>query len=548
MPRRILLGQSDFASLRGDGLLYVDKSMFAHEVVDAPAQVLLYARPRRFGKTLNLSMLQAFFEVGAGRSALFGDLAVWSSPLAMEHFGRHPVIRLSFKDVTLGSWPEARLALVNHLAAEAARHGEALSAAPLPVATRTRLEALVRGELRDPARALLDLCEALHAHHGERVVLLVDEYDAPILNGWERGHYDEAVTFFRALLAPALKDNPSLYKGVLGGVLRVARESMFAGLNNVQAYTLLHRRPTEHFGFDEAEVAALLREFGRSDEIGEVRDWYNGYRFGDTVVYNPWSIVSLLGEPPRTYRPYWLNTSANSLVRSLLLRGVNIGGSVERLLRGEVVTAAVDEDVPLAELRPENAWSLFLFSGYLRAVAVRDEGGRVVADLAVPNREVRGVWAGTFLRWLDERMGPVEPLHRALLAGDAPALQRTLGAMLERHASYHDVASTQDEAFYHAFLLGLLVSLEPTHAVRSNRESGAGRADLLVLPRRAGQPGAVLEFKRATDALRVGALADEALFQIGARGYDAELRAAGAVPVVRLGIAFAGKQVAVRGG
>lgn len=527
--------------------MYVDKSRFVCEVLDAPAEVVLYPRPRRFGKTLNMSMLQAFFEVGPDRSSLFRDLQVWQNPAAMAHFQQHPVVSLTFKDVKHRDWPNALLRIRGLLAAEVARHQAAIHDGRLDQGTRDRLLAILHGD-GDPGGFLLDLCVALHLHHGTHVVLIIDEYDAGILNAWEHGHYDDAVHFFRALLSPALKDNPHLFKGVMTGILRVARESMFSGLNNVQVYSLLHDRPTEHFGFTDGEVQALLMEYGRETYTDEVRRWYNGYRFGDAIVYNPWSIVSFLASTKAELSPYWLNTSGNDLVRSLLLAGTNVQDAISTLLRGETITAEIQEEVALRDLRPENAWSLLLFSGYLKATQLRKIGTRVFATLAIPNVEVRGVWEDTFSRWIETPLGSLEPLHRAILGGDSRAVEAILRRMLLQHASYHDVAETQDEAFYHAFTLGLLVTLESTHAVRSNRESGGGRADLLIVPKQRGLPGVVLEFKRGGASTTLAAHARSAVKQAVVKRYTAELEAAGATPISVLGVAFSGKDVAVRKG
>lgn len=546
MPAPIILGESFFTALRTSGALYVDKTGFVREVLSAPARVMLYPRPRRFGKTLNMTMLQAFFEIGPDRTAMFEGLEIWQDADARKHFQRHPVIKLTFKDVKQGNWPEAKLSIDALLSAEVSRHRVAIADPRVSNDLRERLSG-VMDRTGDQSRTLIDLCEVLAIHHGELPLLLIDEYDAAVLQGWDRGFYDEAVDFFRGLLSPGLKDNPFLFKGVLTGVLRIARETMFSGLNNVEVYSLLQNRGAEHFGFTEPEVLALLEAFGRAGEAEEVRRWYNGYRFGDATVYNPISIMSMLAYPERERLPYWLNTSANALVRSLLLEATDLQEGIAVLLEGGAVTTAIDENVALRDLRGENIWGLFLFSGYLRADNVRVVEGAQLADLSVPNLEVRTIWNDTFRKWLDVRAGRLEPLHAALFAGDAEKIQTILSHMLGVHVSYHDVARDQDEAFYHAFVLGLLVTLEKTHAVRSNREAGAGRADVLILPKRPGLPGVVLEFKGRRGKTPLATSARQALKQIQERDYAMELEAAGANPVRRLGIAFSGKDVVVRG-
>ena len=549
MPAPILLGESQFLSLRERGALYVDKSGFVNEVLTAPAMVLLYPRPRRFGKTLNLTMLHAFFEIGPDRSWAFQDLSIWLDPQARAHFQKHPVVYLTFKDTKYETWVRARQTIQILLTDEISRHREALTDPRVPPEVVRRLERVLTGTARpsDEERSLRDLCVALHIHHGAQPILLIDEYDSCVLHAWEKGYYDESVEFFRALLSPALKDNPHLYKGVLTGILRIAKESMFSGLNNVEVYSLLNQQRGEYFGFTEPEVFQLLDAFGRGGERAEVARWYNGYRFGRTTVYNPWSITRMLNRPGEPLTPHWLGTSDNALVRSLLLQNPDLGPQVETLLRGGAVAARIEENVPLRDLRGHHIWSLFLFSGYLRAENVETRGTQTWADLTIPNLEVGGIWRDTFTEWIGGSSGQVAPLHAALLGGNAPKVEELLRGLLLRNASVHDSPETQDELFYHAFVLGLLVTMENTHAVRSNRESGEGRPDLLILPKRPGLPGVVLEFKRKRGKTPLATSARAALKQIIDRNYAVEVEAAGASVVRKFGIAFSGKEVVVRG-
>jgi hypothetical protein len=394
----------------------------------------------------------------------------------------------------------------------------------------------------------LDLSRALHQVTGERVVLLIDEYDAPILNAWQHGHFDEAASWFRTLFEAGLKDNVHLFKGVLTGILRVAKENMFSGLNNVVVYSLLHRGIQEPFGFRDEEVMALLSQAGREDEAPEIRSWYNGYRFGDTMVYNPWSILNVLAKPQAPLQPWWLGTSDNALVRELLLSRTELSSDVESLLNGIPIEREIREDVALRDLQGDHVWSLLLFSGYLKTNSVRVERGRTFATLSIPNFEVRGIWENTFLAWLQTGMGRLEPLHRALLEGNAPILEAILSRLLLTHTSTHDVKQNQDEVFYHAFVLGLLVSMEKTHTVRSNREVGYGRSDVVITPKRAGDPGIVLEFKKLEPGRTLAGMAEEALKQIETQHYAADLEAAQVSPIRKIGISFAGKGVAVRAG
>ncbi|HND34572.1 MAG TPA: PD-(D/E)XK nuclease domain-containing protein, partial [Myxococcota bacterium] len=304
----------------------------------------------------------------------------------------------------------------------------------------------------------------------------------------------------------------------------------------------------ELFGFTEAEVAALLPIYGRQADADEIRAWYNGYRFGERTVYNPWSVLSALDSPEEEIGPHWLNTSDNAMVRELLLRSGDLHAEIKTLLEGGSIERRIEENVVVRELRGSTVWSFLLFSGYLAATGVRLQDSQTFATLCIPNREVAGLWRGTFRQWMEEEDGaPATPLQQAILAGSAEKIQEILSKMLLRHVSYHDVAEGQDEAFYHAFVLGLLVSMEPTHTVRSNRQVGRGRADVQIIPKQPGRPGAVLEFKKQNDKRSLFAHAGQALRQIQQQGYCAELEAAGAAPIRRLGIAFSGKQVVVRG-
>lgn len=540
----IILGRSDFASLRSDGGLYVDKSSFISEVLSRPPDIQLYPRPRRFGKTMGLSMLRYFLERGEDRSGLFSDLSIWQNPDARKHFGRYPVIYLTFKDIKHTTWAEAKSVLLGILSHEVERHLAGMTAVNLSPLVRQALEALVAGT-GDPSMMLKHLTEALHTATGERVVVLMDEYDAPLLTAWQYNYYDDAAGWFRAFLTAGLKDNAHLFKGVLTGILRVAKESMFSGLNNVAVYSLLARQE-EPFGFTEQEVNRLLKIFGREAEIVAVRDWYNGYRFGETTVYNPWSILNMLGNPREPLRPWWLNTSDNALVKELLLGRTELGSDIEALLRGELIEREIEENVPLRDLHGDHVWSLLLFSGYLKVESLRVEEGIALVTLKIPNQEVRGIWRSTFVGWLQAGMGRLEPLHRALLDGNATILEDILTKLLLKHTSEHDVKSNQDEAFYHAFVLGLLVSMERSHTVRSNREVGYGRSDVVITPKRAGDPGVVLEFKKLKTKRTLVGMAEEALKQIDQQKYAAELEDAGVSPIRKIGIAFSGKRVAVR--
>jgi hypothetical protein len=560
MTLRIPLGLDDFRKLRESELTYVDKTRLVCDILDQPGiEVLLLPRPRRFGKSLNLSMLRCFFERSdEDLSHLFADLAVWRAGDAYRaHFQRHPVIYLNFKDVKFDTFEDAWWAIREKLRDLYRTHRAVLDSGGLDEVETERYRSILDGSAPPILyhRALQDLSEYLHRHHGERVVILIDEYDQPIHAGYMGGYAREVLGFFRAFLGSGLKSNPHLFKAVLTGILRVARESIFSGLNNLAVYSLLKPAFSTSFGFTEEEVIHLLARAGRMDALATVQSWYNGYVFGGHVIYNPWSVLSFLsygGDP----EPYWLATSSNDLIKHVLgLRATRLQPVFEGLLAGDALEQIIDESVVLDELeRSDRAlWSLLVFSGYLKAEkhGVAPDG-QAVHRLTIPNREVRIVYADTFRLWMEARMaghgGNLELLTRALLRGDAAGVERQLQAFAMNLLSYHDAGTAAPENLYQGFVIGLLAVMEPTHLVRSNRESGAGRPDVLIRPRVPGQPGVVLELKvaRAGESALEAAL-EEGLAQVAENDYAAELRAAGADPVHVFAVAFDGKQVRVRG-
>ncbi|WP_437673988.1 AAA family ATPase [Sorangium sp. So ce131] len=553
------LGISNFRQLRELGLAYVDKTALVCELLDRPgAQVVLLPRPRRYGKTLNLSMLRCFFERQAeDLSGLFEGLRVWKAGESYRsHFQRYPVIDLTFKEIKAPSWEQALDGIRRKIQALFLEHSELLESGSLSAWEMRDYQAILDGsaELALYERSLLDLSSYLRRRHGERVIILVDEYDQPLHAGYVGGYLREVLDFTRGFLGAGLKDNPHLQRAVLTGTLRIARESIFSGLNHLAVYSLLRREFRTAFGFTEPEVEALLDQAGRRADLATVRSWYNGYVFGGEVVYNPWSVVSYLASEDRRARPYWVSTSTNELIHELLeLHAFAVQQQMETLLSGGAIEQRLDENIVLWELRerPAALWSLLVFSGYLKAEEApgwpEDEEPPYL--LSIPNREVRQVYTATFSRWLDARLrrqgGSLDRLIASLLSGDAGGFARELQAFVTEMLSYHDLGGPTPERVYQAFLVGLLSALAPSHLVRSNRESGLGRADVLILPLRPGRPGVVLELKVAGQRTLEEAL-EEGLSQITSRGYAVELRAAGAAPVHALAVAFDGKVVRAR--
>jgi hypothetical protein len=556
---RLPIGISDFRELREGGFYYVDKSGFIEEVLDESAKVLLVPRPRRFGKTLNLSMLRCFFDRRDDDvRPLFAGLAIEASQGAQAHFQRHPVIFATFKDVKPTTWEECEAGVANVLARTYWDHRELSSGGHLAPEDARIFDAILerRASKSELVIALELLSRLLARHHRERVIILIDEYDSPIHAGYAHGYYDEVIAFFRDFLSGGLKDNADLFKGVLTGILRVARESLFSGLNNISVYSILRSRLATAFGFTEPEVRALAEATGRLEALDGIRDYYNGYLFGGQAIYNPWSVLSFLDHSDGVFRPYWIETSSNDLVRQLLLTGPQgVKAELETLLAGGSLERHIDENIVLRDIsaRTDAIWSFLLFTGYLKAVEVSYEEGEPSARLVVPNREVANALRRMVRLWFEVAAGGADQLQSlldALLRGDAPVVERHLARIVSASVSYFDVASPEPERFYHGLVVGLLAGLGPRYDVRSNRESGFGRCDVMVLPKQAGQPGVVLELKRVEG--EAGESTEQALAaalqQIRERDYAAELRERGAAPIHELAAVFDGKRVRVRRG
>jgi len=563
MSRRIGIGISEFEELRRDGYLFVDKSLLIEEVILAGAKIILLPRPRRFGKTLNLTMLRAFFELRqdeearAAAARLFDGLAIRDTAVFDEHFGRYPVIFLTFKDVKEPDFNLAFDAIRCLVEDEVAR---LLRRVPEETVRRERDGARLLAFLESGAsygdlqRSLKLLSRLLHQVHGIPPVILIDEYDTPVHAAWQHGYYEEMVGFLRGLLTAVLKDNPHLAKGVLTGILRVAKESIFSDLNNLDVYTILERPFADKFGLTRDEVAGLLEEYGLAHRAAEVDEWYNGYDFGGHVIFNPWSILNFINQAPDTPQPYWANTSSNALVRDLIVHGgLDVREQVERLMAGGSVESVIDRNIVFPDLRKKNRYlfSLFFFSGYLKCVETRLREEDLVCTLVVPNREVRYIFRNIVSGWLEESFetAKLTTMLRALVGGNLDQFSRLLNEFVITTLSFFDTKGKNPEAVYQAFVLGLLLHLGREYEISSNRELGYGRYDILVAPRHdRSRPAVLLEMKSITGfyeedpetAIR------EAVEQIHTRAYARELAARGFADVRKIVVVSDGKRVWVR--
>lgn len=558
------IGISDFRTLRERGFVYIDKSHLISELIDREnVPAVLLPRPRRFGKTLNMSMLRCYFEKGdQDTSHLFEGLHIWrAGEKYRAHFRRYPVIYLTLKNIKTPTWAECYEGIRKEIEVLFGEHRYLEESGHLSESQRMRFQAVLTGNAESILyrHALGDLCEYLHRHHGEKAILLIDEYDAPIHVSYVQGYAKEALEFFRGFLTSGLKDNVHLSRAVLTGILRIARESIFSDLNNLGVYTLLRREFSSCFGFTESEVQALLEKAGRAQCMDLVRAWYNGYFFGGQVIYNPWSILNFVANEEISAQAYWLNTSSNDLVKHLLERHAEpLGPVFSDLLEGKSVERSLSEHLVLNQLETSKdaLFGLLVFAGYLNARMIEPKASHLLPTykLSIPNLEVRQVYVETFGQWLDRTLsaggGDVDRLLWALLAGDAVAAERHLSLFVRNMLSYHDAGIVFPEQVYHAFVLGLLAAYEGKgYRVRSNRESGLGRPDVLILPVEAGKPGAVLELKVVKEGKRAPEKAlKAALAQIDEQSYAAEVEAAGARPIQKWAVAFDGKKVWVRAG
>ncbi len=546
MVRPIRLGQADFRRIREEGSYYVDKTGLVREVLDAPYTVLLLPRPRRFGKTLNQRMLQAFFDDQQSAAGLFRDLTVADDAEAMAHLNRYPTVFLTFKDLHVQDWQGFVDSLMLRISDMIGEFRERIWEVA-DIAQQAMIDDLHmrRASIADCEQALLLLTKLLFKVSGNKVVVLIDEYDHPIHHARAGGFQNEVLSFMRNFMGAALKDNPNLQRAVVTGILRIGKESIFSGLNNLGVYTVLERPFSRSFGFTEEEVTKLLSDCDRVNELAQVRDWFNGYRFGDTVIYNPWSILNVAAAADSPLQAYWINTSGNELVKELILAGKHFQlKDLEALLAGQSLHKVLEVNLALRDLTTESVWSLLLFSGYLTAREY-DPASRA-AELSIPNREILMFFQRIVLSWFGSAQ-KVSALMAHLIDGRMALFQSELNEILVTILSYHDTAGKQPERLYHVFILGLLVELRDRFRITSERPAGQGRADLVMLPNHGQDPGIVFEFKTA-DSAKTADLkraAKHALRQAEEQDYAAVFRQERVERWLIVGLAFHGRKVAI---
>lgn len=545
------IGVSDF-KLATTGYYYVDKTLMIRDFLDKKPMVSLFTRPRRFGKTLNMDMLRVFFEkTNEDTSVYFKDKQIWQcGDYYTKHQGQYPVIFLTFKDVKSMTWEETFQKIRRLISLEFIRHNELETSSVLTAYEKEQYHLLAgdNGDEVDCQMGLQLLSLLLHKHYGRECIIIIDEYDTPIQQGHTCNFYPEIVNFMRNFFSGGLKDNPHLAFGFLTGILRVAKESIFSGMNNLKTYSILDDGYSSYFGFTEKEVKDMLRYYGKDDKYNELSEWYDGYRFGNTEIFNPWSVINYISDNcfPKAF---WQSTGSNEIIGEIIQTATpETTKDLYKLLCGEKIAAYIDTGViyPEVQNNPYSIYSFLLVAGYLKVANIYPQSdGNFMCDVAIPNKEITFVYEKEVLNRTNQNSLAIS-ISQAIFSKDTQKLQALLEDFMVKSISSIDGAN---EGFYHGMMLGLCAILGNRYKIRSNRESGLGRFDIQLMPLTKGMPGFIFEFKHTKDEhTDLSALADSALQQIETKKYDTELRDNGVNSIIRIGIAFRGKSAVVRRG
>lgn len=545
------IGVSDF-KLATTGYYYVDKTLMIRDFLDKKPMVSLFTRPRRFGKTLNMDMLRVFFEkTNEDTSVYFKDKQIWQcGDYYTKHQGQYPVIFLTFKDVKSMTWEETFQKIRRLISLEFIRHNELETSSVLTAYEKEQYHLLAgdSGDEVDCQMGLQLLSLLLHKHYGRECIIIIDEYDTPIQQGHTCNFYPEIVNFMRNFFSGGLKDNPHLAFGFLTGILRVAKESIFSGMNNLKTYSILDDGYSSYFGFTEKEVKDMLRYYGKDDKYNELSEWYDGYRFGNTEIFNPWSVINYISDNcfPKAF---WQSTGSNEIIGEIIQAATpEITKDLYKLLCGEKIAAYIDTGViyPEVQNNPYSIYSFLLVAGYLKVANIYPQSdGNFMCDVAIPNKEITFVYEKEVLNRTNQNSLAIS-ISQAIFSKDTQKLQALLEDFMVKSISSIDGAN---EGFYHRMMLGLCAILGNRYKIRSNRESGLGRFDIQLMPLAKGMPGFIFEFKHTKDEhTDLSALADSALQQIETKKYDTELRDNGVNSIISIGIAFRGKSAVVRRG
>ena len=543
------IGVSDFKSATTN-YYYVDKTLMIRDFLDAKPMVSLFTRPRRFGKTLNMDMLRVFFEKTAENTSIyFKDKQIWRcGEYYTKHQGQYPVIFLTFKDVKCSTWSETFQKIRKIISLEFIRHEELENSTKLSSYEKEQYH-LLAGESAneiDYQMSLQLLSLLLHKHYGKECIIIIDEYDTPIQQGHICDFYLKTINFMRNLFSGGLKDNPHLAFGFLTGILRVAKESIFNGMNNLKINSILNSDYSSYFGFTKNEVIDMLQYYGYENKYQEICEWYDGYRFGNTEIFNPWSVINYIADKcfPKAF---WQSTGSNEIIGEIISNASNeINENLYKLLCGEKITTYIDTSViyPEVQNNPYSIYSFLLVAGYLKAASIYPQyDGNFMCDVSIPNKEIAFVYEKEILNRTNQNNISIS-IQQAIFSKDASKLQSLLEDFMLKNISTIDGAN---ESFYHGMMLGLCAILSNQYQIKSNRESGLGRFDIQLIPLAKEIPGFIFEFKYTKDPhIDLESLADSALKQIEEKKYDTELLDAQVHSIVKIGIAFCGKKAVVK--
>ena len=559
MERKALpIGYEDFGEIISNNFYYVDKTLFIKELLDKKGKANLFTRPRRFGKTLNMSMLRYFFEDtgnaenNAQNKRLFDGLEIMSAgEKYLSHMQKYPVISLSLKSSKQPTWELAYESLKEAIGNEFQRHNGILSQLQIDT-DREKFNRLQKqkGEPGDYITALAFLSKCLHEAYGQTVIILIDEYDVPLENAYFNGFYQQMIDFIRSLFESALKTNLHLYFAVITGCLRITKESIFTGLNNFDNVSILSKIYDEYFGFTRKDVDELLVNYDLTDKKEIIRKWYDGYLFGKTEIYNPWSIINyvkaLTADPNEVPRMYWSNTSSNNIIHALIERAdLSDRMEIEDLIAGGTIEKPIHEEITYEDVyqSTDNLWNFLFFTGYLKNSGLRMIGNQIYLALSIPNIEVCQIYKDKILGWFSDKVEQkdLSILYQNILNGNVSGFQTRLTELLQDTISFYDNA----EAFYHGFMQGILGHLR-NYIVKSNRESGDGRYDMLIRSLDITKPIILMEFKTAKNFPSLESRAQEALEQIAEKEYDREFKNEGYQRSIRYGIAFYKKNCCIK--
>ena len=558
--KSIATGVEDFREIIDKNGYFVDKTLMIRDIIESNAKVTLFTRPRRFGKTLNQSMIRRFFEdeitmhgEKVDNRYLFDGLAVSScGEDILKHQQQYPVIFISLKSAKQPDFKAAYWNICQDIADEFRRHQYVLKADTLADNQKTSFMNIMTGtaEYEEYGRALRLLSECLFTYHGKNTIILIDEYDVPLENAYVQGFYDEMTGFIRSLFESALKTNPFLEKGVITGCLRISKESIFTGLNNLDVDTILHTACGDSFGFTENEVKAMLDYYNLGSFTDEVRTWYDGYLFGKSEIYNPWSILKYVDDHIRDISdlplPYWSNTSSNSIVKELIEDAdENTRRELEILMDGGTIEKPVHEDITYEDIHKnmDNLWNFLFFTGYLRAESQRFENRKIYLEMSIPNEEIASIYENSIAAWFDKKIKTTDrnPLLKALEEGDCKTAEDFISAQLMDTISYFDYA----ENYYHGFMAGLLSGVG-NYSVFSNRESGTGRPDIVMTEKKFMGRAIILELKISDTFRGMEAKCAEGLQQIEKQQYAVPLEDDGYQEILKYAVCFFKKGCIVR--